>query len=204
MRKLLTAGLLTILSFFAKAQEFPSEIWHEGMLVLVSEDTLTGKIKYDLEHDLVQVETSKKTYTYSAQKVFYFQIFDKTVDAYRQFYALPYALVNRYVTPVIFEVIVEGKLTLLCREAIVMKTEHDNNPYPYGNRMSYNREVLEYTYYFLDDKGNITKYTMKKRDLLRILKLREDKVSQFMKVNHLRPDKRLDLIRIIAFYNGII
>ncbi|MCB0496462.1 MAG: hypothetical protein KDC79_10040 [Cyclobacteriaceae bacterium] len=196
--------LLLITSFFAKAQEFPSDLWHEGYLVLVNEDTLTGKLKYNLERDLVQVETSDKTYTFSAQKIFFFQIFDQTTDTYRQFYVLPYALVNQYEAPVIFEVLFEGKLTLLCREAIVMKTEHDNNPYPYGSRMSYSREVLEYTYYFLDDKGNIREYSMKKKDLLNALKDRAGKVNEFMKVNHLRADKRLDLIRIISFYNGII
>ena len=196
--------LLLLTSFFAKAQEFPSDLWHEGMMVLVGEDTLKGKIKYNLEHNLVQVETNGKTYTFSAQKIFYFQIFDQTTDSYRQFYTLPYALVNQYEAPVIFEVLFEGKLTLLCREAIVVKTEHDNNPYPDGSRMSYSREVLDYIYYFLDDKGNITQYTMKKRDLLRVLKKRSDKVEEFMKVNHLRADKRIDLIRILSFYNGII
>lgn len=196
--------LLFLISFFARAQEFPSELWHDGLLVLVSEDSLIGKIKYDLERNLVQVEANKKTYTFSAQKIFYFQIFDQTTDGYRQFYTLPYALVNQYEAPVIFEVLFEGKLTLLCREAIVMKTEHDNNPYPYGSRMSYSREVLEYTYYFLDVDGNIRKYSMKKRDLLNALKKRADKVNEYMKVNHLRADKRIDLVRIISFYNGII
>lgn len=206
MKFLLAFGLFTILPFFAKAQDFPSELWHDGFLVLVSEDTLSGKIKYDLDHDLVQIETAKKTFTYSAQKLFYFQIFDQTVDAYRQFYTLPYAMVGKYVTPVIFEVVVEGKMTLLAREEIEVTTVRDtyNPPYAVTPNFSYDKKKLVYTYYFLDDKGSITKYSNKKRDLLHILRQRGSKVNEYMKINHLRADKRIDLIRIVSFYNGII
>lgn len=187
-----------------RAQEFPSDLWHQGMLVLVSEDTLSGKIKYNIEQDLIQIESAKKIYTYSGKKVFYFQIFDETVDTYREFYTLPYALVNEYEAPIFFEVLVEGKLTLLCREAVVSKTVNDNNINPYGSSMSYSRNVLLYTYYFLDERGNITKYSMKKKDLLRMLNKRAGKIEEYMKVNHLKADKRFDLSRIISFYNGII
>lgn len=196
--------ILLATSSIVNAQDFPSELWHQGVLVLVNEDTLSGKIKYNLEQDLVQVESGEKTYTFSGKKVFYFQIYDETVDAYREFYTLPYALINQYEAPIFFEVLVEGKLTLLCREAIITKTVSDNNINPYGSSMAISRDVLVYTYYFLDNLGNITKYSMKKRDLLRVLQKRADKIDQYMKVNHLKADKRYDLSRIISFYNGII
>lgn len=204
MIKIIFFVVLFFSTTVVRAQEFPSELWHQGMLVLVDEDTLSGKIKYNIEQDLVQIESGKKIYTFSGKKVFYFQIFDETVDAYREFYTLPYALVNQYEAPVFFEVLVEGKLTLLCREAIVSKTVNDNTISPYTPSLSYSRNVLEYTYYFLDHKGNITIYSMKKRDLLSKLSNRAEKVEEYMKVNHLKADKRYDLSRIISFYNGIL
>ncbi len=194
--------VLVLVAAKAKAQEFPSDLWHHGMAVLVNEDTITGKVKYNLEKNLIQIESQKKLYTYSSNRVFYFQIFDETIDSYREFYALPYALVNQYESPIFFEVLVEGKLTLLCREAIVSQAVNDNNPYRMS--LSYSRNVLIYTYYFLDDKGNITLYTKKKRDLLKALSRRANKIDEYMKTNRLRADKRHDLSRIISFYNGII
>jgi len=191
-------------SFAAKGQEFPSEIWHQGMVVLVNEDSIIGKIKYNLKQDLIQIESNKKIFTFSGKRVFYFQIFDETVDSYREFYVLPYALVNQYESPVFFEVLIEGKLTLLCREAIITKTVNDNVMNPYGANMPYSREVLAYTYYFLDERGKITKYNMKKRDLLRVLSNRAAKIEEYMRINRLKADKRYDLSRIISFYNGII
>ena len=204
MKQTIIVCLLIFFSSRAMAQEFPSDLWHDGIVVLVSEDTLVGKVKYNMDQDLVQIDTDNKILTYSSQKVFYFQIFDKTVGSYRQFYTLPYALVNQYEAPIIFEVLVEGTLTLLGREAIVLKTVSDNNPYRYNSRMTYSVEELVYTYFFLDVKGNITLYTMKKRDLMQALTKRWNKVDEYMNINHLRADKRIDLVRIISFYNGIL
>lgn len=201
-----TLCLIFIFSaFIAEAQDFPSEIWHKGMVVMVNEDTIIGKIKYNFDKELIQVESDKKIYTFSGKKVFYFQIFDETVDSYREFYVLPFALINKYETPIFFEVLVEGRLTLLCREKVMDKTVQDPNYVnSYGSAMSYSRRVLVYSYYFLDESGTITKYNLKKKDLLKALAKRADKIDEYMRVNHLRADKRYDLSRIIAFYNGIL
>ena len=204
MKQTLLVWIFILIFSASKAQEFPSELWHQGFLVLVNEDTLTGKLKYNLDQELIQIETKDKIYTYSGNKVFYFQIFDQTVDSYRQFYTLPYALVNKYEAPVFFEVLVEGKVTLLCRESISIKLEQDNNPYPYSSRMTYSREVLLYSYYFLDSNGRITEYSAKKKDLLRALSKKANKIEEYMKVNHLKADKRNDIVRILSFYNDII
>ncbi|MEN8249483.1 MAG: hypothetical protein ABFS32_11170 [Bacteroidota bacterium] len=181
------------------AQVFPSELWHEGKMILANEEILKGKIKYDLQKDIVQVDTGEKIYTYSAKSIFYFEIFDSTVDSQREFYVLPYGLVSNYKTPVIFEVLVEGNITLLSREHIT--TKNVQSPYYYG---SYQKEVLVYEYYFLDTEGNITRYHMKRKDLMSILSKRQKQVSEYMRANRLDHDKRNDLVRIIAFYNALI
>ena len=41
--------LLTIYFSSARAQEFPSRIWHEGYLVTAKEDTARGLVKYDID-----------------------------------------------------------------------------------------------------------------------------------------------------------
>ena len=202
MRSLLTTIIL-FLTFPLFAQEFPSELWHDGKMVLVEEDTLVGKLKYDMTQDIVQVQVNDKMYTYGASKIFYFDIFDETVDYYRQFYTLPYGLISNYKVPVIFEVLIEGNITLLSREKIILKSSQINSAYMYSPS-SYNREVLTYEYFFLDRKGNITEYTLKKKSLFAALGKREQQVSKFIRTNGLRIDRRSDLIRIISFYNGII
>ena len=185
----------------AAAQNFPSEFWHAGKLVLVEGDTITGEIKYNLETDILQVNASNKVYTFSARKILYFEIFDITVDSYRQFYTIPYKVRPDYKTPVIFEVLHEGELTLLCREEIVTQTNNLNSYYWTGG--TYSRKVLDYRYYFMSKDGRIEDYTRRKRDLLRILRKRSSQIKEYIKRNNLKHDTRRDLTRIVSYYNSL-
>ena len=47
--------VLILISLAGFSQDFPSEMWHKGKLVLLSEDTVYGKVKYDLQNDAVQI-----------------------------------------------------------------------------------------------------------------------------------------------------
>jgi len=199
MRIALALFFIVLFQIQSNAQVFPSELWHEGKLVLVSEDTLQGKLKYDLPKGIVQIDLNEKVYTYSAKNIFYFELYDITSEHYREFYVLPYGVASSYKTPVIFEVLIEGNISLLSQEYVGVK--NIQNPYSYGN---YSKEVLVYDYFFLDKNGNITKYTQKKKDLLTALAKRKNQVVEYMKANRLRHDKRNDLVRIIAFYNALL
>ena len=202
----MTISLLTIVwllvNFQASAQEFPSDFWHNGKLVLVSGDTLDGKLKYDLARDLVQIEIDNKIATFGAKKAHYFEIFDVTTDSYRHFYSIPYATTPGYKIPIFFEVVLEGKLTLLCREYLTKQTSHYNNYYWTGN--TYSRTVLAYQYYFLSSEGAISSFTGKKREILDIMRDRQSQIKQFIKKYNLKIDQKGDLARITAYYNGLV
>ena len=202
MKKLLIIFLL-FYSGIAAGQNFPSDLWHDGKLVLLEGDTLLGRIKYDLENDLVQINIRNTIQTYSSRKILYFEIFDETVDNYRYFYALPYEVQTNYEIPIIFEVLYEGQLTLLCREIIVTESVPQYSYY-YRPQFYSTRARLDYEYYFLDKKGGIEKYTMKKKDLLDVMRKRSNQVKQYMKKNNLKHDKRSDLFRVVAYYNALL
>ena len=199
MKSVLLTIFLTFVLYSGFSQTFPSEIWHEGKLFLVNEEVYSGKIKYDQTKGIVQVEEDGKILTFSANSIFHFEIYDITSESYREFYVLPYGLLSSYKTPVIFEVLIEGNITLLSREYVSL--ENIQNPYSLG---SYTKEILVYDYFFLDKTGDITKYTMKKKDLYSIVYKRQKEVVEFMKANRLHHDKRNDLVRVIAFYNALI
>ena len=183
-------------------QKFPSEYWHKGKLVITEGDTLKGKIKYDLSHDLVQVDINDQIFTFGAKKIIYFEIFDVTVDNYRQFYSIPYNITPGYKAQVLFEVLYEGKLTLLTREEIGQETSTSNNYYWSGG--NYTRTVLTYEYYFITSKGVLTRFTQKKKDLLEIMKDKQNMIKSYIKTYNLKVDRKGDLARITAYYNSII
>ncbi|HYG19577.1 MAG TPA: hypothetical protein VD816_11645 [Ohtaekwangia sp.] len=182
------------------AQDWPFEYWHEGKIVLVNGDTLRGQVKYDLQQDLLQyASASQKTEAYSARKVLFFEIFDRTVNRYRQFYALPYTTPSSYRAPVFFELLTEGKLTLLAREGLEVRTY--NSMYYYG--ASYSRQVLVYKYFFLEEDGNIVEFTGNKNDLLDRMGKRSEEVEKYMKANRLKYEDKYDLARIVTYYNSL-
>jgi hypothetical protein len=184
----------------AFAQKWPFELWHEGKIVLLEGDTLKGLVKYDLQQDMVQYSLSdKKTEAFTARKVLYFEIFDQTVRRYRQFFALPYTTPSQYKAPVFFELLEEGKMTLLAREALEYRTY--NSMYYMG--AAYSRQVLVYKYFFLEENGNIVEFNGNKNDLLDLMGKKSEEVEKYAKANHLKFDDKYDLARIVAYYNSL-
>jgi hypothetical protein len=198
--RIVVVFLLSFLSWFvSSAQQFPSDLWHEGKIVLVEGDTLRGSIKYDLQQDLVQYGVAnERTTAFSARKVLFFEIFDTSARKYRQFFALPFTTTAGYKAPVFFELLEEGKMTLLSRESVEYRTY--NSPYYMG---SYSRLVLVYKFFFLDEKGNISEFTGNKNDLLNLMNKKSDEVEKYMKANKLRYEDKYDFARIVAYYNSL-
>jgi hypothetical protein len=183
----------------ASSQEWAFELWHEGKLVMEAGDTLRGQIKYDLQQDLLQYKNSQSiAEAFTARKVIYFEIFDNTVKRYRQFYSLPYAALTNYKAPVFFELLQEGKLTILCREALEYKTV--SSPYMVG---SYTRLVLVNHFYVLEENGDIVELDGKKSDLLERMGRKSKEVEDFVKKNRLRYDEKYDIARMVQYYNAL-
>lgn len=206
MKRVLNYTLVLFLSIQvgnAFGQEFPSRIWHEGYLVTAKEDTVRGLVKYDMDTDIVQVIVNEdQVKTYSSKKILYFEIYDKTVKNYRQFYSLPYQVRLNYKTQSLFEVLYEGPLTLLVKEKIVLVADPYNQSYYNGPNVS--REKLAYTYFFINQKGKMMEYTTgKKSDLLDIMDKNPGKIRNYIKENRLKTDKMRDIVRITAFYNSL-
>ncbi|WKN43095.1 hypothetical protein [Tunicatimonas pelagia] len=205
MKKFFNLGYLLIfaISTTYAQQYFPSEVWHEGSVTTVDGESSRGKIKYNLETDLIQFSSNNTIKTYSARKIIFFEIFDAEYGRYREFYALPYQMEGDYKAPRLFEVLYENTLTLLCREEIVQQTSAINDPFFYGNQM-FTRFRLEYEYYFLDHDGEIQYYSQKKDDLYNMFPKNKAKVEQYIKKNKLKPNRQRDLVRVTAYYNSLL
>jgi hypothetical protein len=194
-------GIIVLLFSFnvANAQEWAFELWHSGKIVLVTGDTLKGNVKYDLQQDLVQYERPQGTpEVFTPRKVLFFEIYDKTVNRYRIFFSLPYNATIAYKTTIFFELLEEGKLTLLAREGVEYRTF--SSPYYFG---SYTRQVLVYKYFFLEEDGSIVEFLGTKNDLLALMGNRSDDVEKHIRENRLKFDDKYDLVKIVAYYNSL-
>lgn len=210
MRKVLTV-IITLLVFgqLAQAQDFPSQVWHQGKIFLGTGEMLTGKVKYDLEANVVQLQR-ENIETFSATTVDRFEIFDEFYGGIRRFYSLPYAVNTDYQVPIFFELLVQGdEMTLLCREYITTDARgmgrgmyHPMYMNPMYGMPMMNASRLAFDFYFLEDSG-IKKYSQKRKELLELMDDKSDEVKLFIRKNRLSHDKRGDLLRITAYYNQL-
>lgn len=185
--------------FKLMAQDFAFQFWHDGKIVLENGDTLRGSVKYDMQTDLIQYHANDKLETYTARKVLFLEIYDKTVRRYRKMYSLPYTTSGQYKAPVIFELLEEGKITLLCREALEYRSV-SSSFYYYS---TYSRLTIVYKYFLLQENGEIVPFIGRKNDWLDLMTTRKEEVQKFAKANRLDFDEKYDLSRIIAYYNSL-
>jgi hypothetical protein len=194
------ATLLLICSVGFAQRNWPSELWHEGKIVLVEGDTLEGLLKYDFPQNLVQFTmNNRKAEIYTARKVLFFEIFDETVHKYRKFFVLPYSNPSNYKAPLFFELLEEGEITLLSRELLEYKTY--NNAF-YGG--SYSRLIQTYYYYLLKEDGTIEDFRGNKNDLLAMMGNKSRTVEKYIKANRLDFDEKYDVAKIVAYYNSLL
>jgi hypothetical protein len=197
MMRILAVAFL-FFSVQANSQEFAFEIWHDGKVITTSGDTLRGMIKYDFQQDLIQFNNKRGNIeAMSARKVLFYEIFDNTVKEYRQFFSLPYSTLGGYRAPVFFELLLEGKMTLLLRESLEYRTY--TSPYYMG---SYTRLVIVNKFYMLDEKGNINEFVGKKNDLLALMGRYANNVDSYIKENKLKVEEKEDFLKIVEYYNS--
>lgn len=200
MKRLVFLSLLFIASvcYGQQTNNFSFEHWHKGYLILEGGDTLKGQVKYNLQADLVQFQNQNQIETFTARKVVFIEIFDALTHEYRRFFSLPYAAQGGYKSPVFFELLAEGEMTLLSRETLEYRTY--SSFYYYG---SYTRLVLVFKYYLLDRNGEIKEFVGKKSDWLYAMGNKGDNVQKYAKSNRLDFDVKSDLTKIVEYYNSL-
>jgi len=197
-----------------KAQDairnFAENYWHDGKILTADNDTLYGRIKYDLANNVVQLELNKTIQTLTSRKALYFQIYDENNSQYRNYYALPYAVQNpNYEVPIFFELLSQGEpITLLCRERLNTEVVPINDIYtPTLNTVT--RTTLDYEFYFLYviQKGNEVsikiKTFSKEAELLDLMSDWRTLVEKFIKENRLKVSQKYDVIDIVSYYNSL-
>ncbi len=192
------------------AQQFPSDLWHPGLLVTNQGDSIKGNLKYDFENQSIQLDDGETLKAFNVNNLFFFEIYDETIRDHRQFYSLMYEVGYEYSIPVLFEMVINGKLSLLLRERIVSESTQSSFPsyYAYSmmprfsNNSGYVNKI-KYDYFFLDNDGNILKFKGKKKELYNLMNDQYQKVKSYISNNKINLKRMSDLARVVSFYNQI-
>ncbi|MEQ8358779.1 MAG: hypothetical protein RH860_04775 [Cytophagales bacterium] len=198
------------------SQELSSDIWHEGTIVLKTNDTLRGAVKYNIEENILQYRYSNKMITLSPNKIISFYFYDELIKANRYFRSFEYSPYSSYKPEMFFEVLVVGNLSLLAREYISYETRMINDPFltndPYYNMYANSasnyvtRRVINYHFYFFNHNSksqNVILYKEKKKDLFRLMNDKQDEIKQFIKDKKILYNTRRGLSVITEYYNSL-
>ena len=199
------------LTFFsATAQRFPSEQWHVGKAVLSSGETVSGNIKYNLD---IQVEVEGRIVTYSANQVNYFSIKPQNDRPLRTFYSLPFRNETGYARPQFFELIKEGKVSLLAREYIGSQIQNTNtglirsvrfDPFfdpVLGNSVT--RFYLAYNLFIVNPKGQITELGNSRKEVINAFDGNHSDLKKYIKQEKLKMERIADISMLVEYYNKI-
>ena len=56
------------------AQQFPSDLWHPGLLVTNDGDTIKGDLKYDFENQSIQLDDGQTLKAYNVNNLFFLSV----------------------------------------------------------------------------------------------------------------------------------
>ncbi len=200
MKKLLFIYLMLFFLENTFAQEFSRDYWHNGEVDLFSGETFKGKLKYDLEKDNIVIQTGEGVIkSFSSQKVQCFQFFDALFLLPRYFHTLPFEKRVGYISPVFFELLSEGELSLLNREKITQRSVY----YPsFGGGWTTTTFVLEDEYYILDQKTEkVMAFDPNTQDISQFMASKRTQVQDFIRNNRIKANEKMGLMRVFEFYN---
>ncbi|MFT6962428.1 MAG: hypothetical protein ACJAWV_002159 [Flammeovirgaceae bacterium] len=195
--------LLNLLVFSISAQKFSSELWHEGVVDLKEGKTIKGKIKYNLESDVVLLNVENQVLSLNPNQVESFQFSDELTARTRYFFSLPYAFENNYKRNYFFELLLEGKKNLLTREKIVRETRYYYSPYGIGSSPAYTALEQQEDFFLMGNDARIKGFESPKGLIETSLSNHYDKIKSYIKMNHLKIEKRNDMSMIVEYYNGL-
>lgn len=195
--------ILILLVFSATAQRFSSQLWHDGVLDLKDGKTLKGKLKYNLESDIVFLNNSEQVFSLNPEQVESFQFTDAITARTRYFFSLPYALQNNYRRNYFFELLVEGKKNLLTREEISRETRYYYDPYWMGSSPAYSVLVQKENYFLMNNEARIEEFESAKDMVELAFSKHQEKIKRYVKMNHLRLENRDDMTAVVDYFNSL-
>ncbi|AFM04332.1 hypothetical protein Fleli_1944 [Bernardetia litoralis DSM 6794] len=187
------------------AQNFSKEYWHKGEVYLFTEESVKGSIRYDLDQNNITIRTTdNKLHSYNASQVEQFWIQDELQKRVRYFYALPQLTKNDYRVLYFFELLTEGKITLLCRESFVVKQTGYYSPTMRGigaNGGSY--VVQEDDYFVLNNEGNVIDVEENRETIMSLFGAKKDVMELYLIDHNNKLRNREDLLKLIRYYNEV-
>lgn len=200
LRLHITFFLLFVLQL-SFSQRFSSDYWHDGTLYLKRGDSLKVPLRYDLANSVVYTKKDDKVKTWSTPQIDYFKFTDARTKQDRFFKALEVEKEDGFKIPVLFELVYQGKYSLLRRE-LVLTQSVGYNP-SVGVYIPVNARVESFNHYALSPKGTIKWFEPTRKSMTQLFSKRQELVKNYIKENKIKFRTTEDIIKVFKFYNSL-
>ena len=204
----------------AVAQNLNKREWEKSEVVLTNGDTLTGTLSYYYKKEIIQVKiTNGITKTFSPVNVAYFRVFNaqkQVFQTFRPFMWSPIPDDLAFKTPAFFEVIMQGKYTLIKRAAYVIRNSDPLPLYTAWGRYyescpveestsitNFNQVALLNFYYVLTPENQIISLRHPKKNLEELYQDKGRKMNAYIKGNKLSYNNPVALSHMVHYFNRL-
>lgn len=169
--------------------------WYLGGITTKTGEEVGGELQFDWETNSLKLKKEETIKTFSPSNVEKFEFFDPQWKAQRHFVSLPFlAKKRRYASPIFFEVIYEGKVSVLMRENDVEMV----GLVKFKNMMRTPSEC------YLHTQGSTpVRFDGRSKSLYELLPNHQAKLDSFIARNRLNPYLLRDLLLIVEHYNSL-
>lgn len=218
MKKNLTALLVVCVMLIgeglflkiAQAQVRPAidvQEWPTGKVVMVNGDTLYGALTYYRTPDIVNVHHQDGSMTsVSPVNVEYFVAQEMPSGRSHTFKTLHWDLGKPYSNfkkPTFFEILNQGALTLVKREAYSHNLGNMTPTFLEPNNKQWASEQIRDVYYILLPDGDIVGLKNPRKDLQALFGKKYKDVRSYIKLNRLDYEKPHELVAIVNYFNTL-
>lgn len=167
--------------------------WLNGVIHLTDGRVLSGKLQCQMQKNVVLYQSEDGIQTYPAILIKYFEVRDKKFGRGQIYYSSANKVDGYSQKAKFYELITQGKLTLLSREKLVKK-------YRPKGRVWF--EVSQF--YFQINLGLIQTLRPTKNNILKIMSEHAIDVNNYIKLYDLKINDKADLKLIFEHYNTLV
>jgi hypothetical protein len=160
-------------------------VWHNGVIVLRSDEILSGELAMHPAHDIVLFRQGEAVSVYPAHKIKSVYYYDATADINRKFITLQQSSAA-FPVHQLFEIVLLGEISVIRR--VVSSTADPAD------------DANGYRYYLQSGNDLIALHKFQTKLYPRLLQ-ESGTLSGYIGENNLNPGLPADVIRIVAYYN---
>lgn len=184
MRRAIAVSLILFTVGKLAAQD---RVWHSGVLVLQTQQVLTGTMAIEAEHDVVLHKNGDQVHIYPAHRVQSLQFFEVKTNINRKYISLQHGTWGRHH---LYEVVVKGKVHVVRRQK--------------KRTSSVLSDADSFIYYIYTGTELVSLGTFRRQLYPAFQQEGGIQFSMFVLEQKLNPNDAAHAIRMIQYYNALM